>query len=336
MQVNSLSAANIAIRLDDVIKNLKLGKRWKGESSKKAVIEACMEQVDHLLDNLQPQGEAFAARAAQDLQIRFEEVHGEKDIKLLERVYLHEKREPGFALLRREIQSQDVDALLFQRRNADLSAPDRWVAVLNMTHTKDRAYWNKFHEMAHRLAEPPQKLLPFRRQLNSDLDELEKLMDAIAGNLAFHNRIFAPHFTGLQKHSPLTFDMVKNIREAYAPSASLLSVTNAAVQLWDAPAMAFVAREKQKKNGPQDEKSLRVEPQAKNALALKNGLFLIPNMRIPESSCTYHTFFTGFPGNDKENLGNWTTSTGSKLPAVNVFISAIKLDSRVYGIITML
>jgi hypothetical protein len=185
-----------SLRLDSIANNLKIVKKWSNTTSEQDVIDACLDKVKTLVNGITPRGEIFAEKVAKSQQVQFEEVHDEKDISLLEDIYLKGKGEFGFARLRDEIKSPNVDALLFQRINAKNKDHDRWVAVLNMTQTKDRAYWNKFHELAHRLAEPPQQILPFRRQLANDYDPVEKLMDSIAGNLAFHPRIFLPHFQG--------------------------------------------------------------------------------------------------------------------------------------------
>ena len=240
----------------------------------------------------------------------------------------------GFALLREEIHSPNVDALLFQRTNANPDDPDRWVAVLNLTITEDRAYWNRFHELSHRLAEPPQKILPFRREMTDNRDVVEKLIDTIAGEVAFHPRLFSPHMANL-KTDPATFEAISAVRNAYSPSASLLAVTNAIVQRMERPSVAFVASIRAKRNGPQSQKDLRVEPQCRNALAQANNLFLIPNMRVPRNSCAYHTFLTGCPMTSLESTMNWTTSTGKAIPQHRVTVSTIKLGDRIYGIMTI-
>jgi hypothetical protein len=224
--------------------------------------------------------------------------------------------------------------LLFQRLNATAQDPDRWVAVLNMTITEDRAYWNRFHELSHRLAEPPQLLLPFRRQLIDDQDPVEKLIDAIAGKLAFHPRLFGQHLAHTLRN-PLTFDLINQVRYAYAPSASLLSVTNAIVQCWNRPAVAFVGTLKTKKNSPRGKRELRIVPQGRNRLALEVGLFLFDNMRVPTSSCAYETFVTGFPITSIENSKIWATSSGQHLPDFPVTISAVALNERIYGVMTV-
>jgi len=223
---------------------------------------------------------------------------------------------------------------LFQRINANPDDPDRWVAVLNLTITEDRAYWNKYHELSHRLAEPPQKILPFRRETTDNRDVVEKLIDTIAGEVAFHPHLFSPYMATL-KTAPATFEAVSAVRNAYSPSASLLAVTNAIVQRMERPALAFVASMKAKRNGPQNKMDLRVEPQCRNALAQANDLFLIPNMRVPRSSCAYHTFLSGCPMTSLESTKDWTTTSGKAIPQHYVTVSAIKLGDRIYGMMTI-
>lgn len=323
-----------ALRLDAIVKNLGVGKQWGGHNSSKEVVQACLEKVSGLFMGIEPTGEALAARTAKHYQVNFEEVRQDEDITSLEQKYLVGKKELGFARLREEIYSPNVDALLFQRINANPDDPDRWVAVLNLTITEDRAYWNRYHELSHRLAEPPQKILPFRRETTNNRDVVEKLIDTIAGEVAFHPRIFSRYIESL-KTVPATFEAISAVRNAYSPSASLLAVTNAIVQRMERPALVFVASMKAKRYGPQYQKDLRIEPQCRNALAKASDLFLIPNMRVPHSSCAYHTFFTGCLMTCLESTGDWTTSSGKAIPQHHVTVSSIKLGDRIYGIMTI-
>lgn len=322
------------LRLDAIVKYLGVGKQWGGQGSEKEVVQACLEKVSGLLGGLEPTGEALASRTARYYQVCFEEVRIEDDITSLEQKYLFGKKELGFARLREEIHSPTVDALLFQRINANPDDLDKWVAVLNLTVTEDRAYWNRYHELSHRLAEPPQKFLPFRRQLTDDRDVVEKLIDTIAGEVAFHPQIFSPFMREI-KDKPATFDAISAVRSAYSPSASLLAVTNAVVQRMARPAVAFVATMKAKRNGPQDQRELRIEPQCRNVLAQNSNLFLIPNMRVPRSSSVYHTFLTGTPMTCSESTSDWTTSSGTAIPQHCVTVSTIRLSDRVYGVMTI-
>lgn len=323
-----------ALRLDAIVKYLGVGKQWVGLDSEKEVVQACLEKISGLFVGLEPTGEALAARTAKHYQVNFEEVRQDEDITSLEQKYLVGKKELGFARLREEMHSPNVDALLFQRINANPDDPDRWVAVLNLTITEDRAYWNKYHELSHRLAEPPQKILPFRRETTDNRDVVEKLIDTIAGEVAFHPRLFSPYMANL-KSAPITFEAISAVRNAYAPSASLLAVTNAIVQRMERPALAFVASMKAKRNGPQNQQDLRIEPQCRNALAKANNLRLFPNMRVPQSSCAYYTFLTGCPMTNIETTADWRTSSEEAIPLHRVTVSAIRLNDRIYGIMTI-
>ncbi len=334
MESHNSKTLEVALRLDATAKYLKIGKHWCVQDSEKEVVHACLDKVTGLLEGLEPTGEALASRTAKHYQVHFEEVRTEEDIASLEQKYLVGKKELGFARIREEIHSPNVDALLFQRINANPGDLDKWVAVLNLTVTEDRAYWNRYHELSHRLAEPPQKFLPFRRQLTDDRDEVEKIIDTIAGEVAFHPRIFSPYMRDL-KDAPATFEAISTVRNAYSPSASLLAVTNAIVQRMERPAIAFIASMKPKRNGPSNQKDLRIEPQCRNLLAQENDLFLIRNMRVPHSSCAYQTFLTGCPLTTIENTRDWTTSSGKAIPQHCVTVSAIKLNERIYGLMTI-
>jgi len=324
-----------AIRLDDIVKNLEIGKHWTNDETQiQEIISACMEKINYLTDDLLPNGELLANEISKDYQVKFEEIRDNTDLDLLEKNYVKSKNEFGFARIRKEIQTKSVDAWLFERSNAESNDFDRWVAVLNLTETEDRAYWNKFHELAHRLAEPPQKILPFRRESITKTDPVEKLIDTIAGNLAFHPKLFSPHIKRIS-NSAITFDNVDLVRNSFAPSASLLATTNAVVKIYNRPALAFKAALNKKMNGDANSLALRVSPQAHNILAREAGLILFRNMRVPLESCVYQTFLTGQSCIASENTKIWTTSSGHSLPNYNVTISAIKLNDIIYGVMTI-
>jgi hypothetical protein len=336
MRNSNYRPVGISMRLDAIVKYLGVGKHWDDHGSERDVIDACVEKVNALIPGTDPHGEALASRVANHYKVLFEKVRDNSDIDLLEKKYLKEKKEIGFAMLRDEIISPDVDALLFHRHNATVDDLDQWVAVLNLMFTEDRAYWNMFHELSHRLAEPPQKFFSFRKQLvdSNSLDDVEKLMDNISGNIAFHPKLFIPYFPA-RRDIPLDFQIIEEIRRNFAPTASLLSVTNAVIQRWERPAIAFVAAMKPKKYGPQNQLALRIIPQARNKLSYETDFRLFKNMRVPESSCIYQTFRTGFPETDVEQTTTWTTCNGSKVPNHTVTVSAIRLDKRVYGVMTI-
>ena len=87
--------------------------------------------------------------------------------------------------------------------HAEELAPDRWVAVLNLQDTAAKAYWNRFHELAHRIAEPPQGILPFRRHQFEASNPVEALIDSVAAEFAFYGPAFRPIVQRLAKRNKL-------------------------------------------------------------------------------------------------------------------------------------
>jgi hypothetical protein len=232
------------------------------------------------------------------------------------------------------LRNPDVDALLFKRIHAAEDAPDKWVAVLNLLLTAERAYWNRFHELSHRVAEPSQGLLPFRRQKQSDKNAVESLIDSVAGEIAYHRDLFRPIVSACGQ-TPLSLSLVGKMKGAFAPTSSLLATTNAAVKFWPHPALALVAEVQGRRSNAAADRALRVNPQARNTWARDANLFVIPNMRVPRQSVVYAAFLTGVEQNGIENCSCWTTSTGKRLPNTDVYISARPVNSFVYCVMSL-
>ena len=252
----------------------------------------------------------------------------------LEKKYLHGKKELGFARLRAEMQDPEVEALLFQRRKATELDEDRWVAVLNLQLTDAKAYWDRIHELVHRIAEPPQMSLPFRRHGSERDNPLEKLIDLVAGEIAFYRPIFEPLVRHEAAEGTLSFAAVERIRGCFAPSASLLAAANAVVKLWPSPAMVVTATYKGRKKSPESDRALRVAPQARNGKAEFANLFVIPNMRVPSTSPIHSAFTNGLDADAREDLSNWSTSRGETLPDKKVFTSAVARRGVVYALLS--
>jgi hypothetical protein len=322
------------IRLDAIVRNLRVGKHWHGPETTKDIVTASIEAASSILVGVPSKGEAIAEKLAGAYHVRFKEVRGEKDIAEIEQEYLRDKKEIGFGQLRLELEDPNVDALLFQRLHAVESDSDRWVAVLNLQRSEARAYWNRFHELSHRVAEPPQRLLPFRRERSVDTkDVVEVLMDAIAAELGFHKGYFGPMVCSAQSRR-LTFGMIENLRVAFAPSASLLAVTNAVVSFWKFPAIAFTACVRGHRSKPSVDVALRVELQCRNEMARSAGLLVFDNMRVPKTSVVNQVFESQKPASDTERLANWETSSGKHLPDIRVLVAAVPIGDRVYCVMS--
>lgn len=324
------------LRLDAIAKHLKVKSRYEDPTFATDVRTACLAQIAPTLREHGPfTGENIAQCLGDELHLTFEEVHGPHDVTKLEEHYLKGKKEIGFAQLRGELENPGTDALLFQRINAEPDAPDSWVAVLNLQEGRSKAYWNKFHELSHRIAEPPQKILPFRRHQFEASNPIEALIDSVASDFAFYEPIFRPLVETYAKTCRLNFETIEQIRNQYAPTASLLATMKAVVNYWPRPAASLIAELRGRKSAPETDVALRVSPQGYNARANRIGLLFYPNMRVPMGSPIHRTYLTRDDQNTSENLGDWQTSSGDALPEVEVYTSARRVNERVYAVLSV-
>lgn len=323
------------MRLDAIAKHLKIKSRYPQPTFASDVAAASLARIAPVVEKMLPcTGEQIAEGLGEHLCVTFEEVHSAQDVADIENRYLKGKKEIGFAQLRGELDRPGVDALLFERMHAKANEPDRWVAVLNLQDSGARAYWNRFHEISHRIAEPPQGILPFRRHQFEATNPVEALIDSVAAEFAFYGPAFRPLVERLANRHKLDFNTIDAIRAAYAPTASLLSTLNAVVRYWPRPAAAITAELRGRINAPDVDRALRVKPQGYSDLASTAGLMFFPNMRVPVGTPIDEVFRTGVGRDHAENLGEWNTSGGKRLNSIDVFTSARRLGDRVYALIS--
>lgn len=323
------------MRLDAIAKHLRVRSRYPDPTFSGDVTAACLARVAPIVDKLLPcTGEEIALALGAHLCVTFEEVRDADDVEQIETRYLKGKSEIGFAQLRSELRP-GVDALLFERMHASDGEPDRWVAVLNLQDSDARAYWDRFHEISHRIAEPPQGILPFRRHQFEATNPVEALIDAVAAEMAFYGPVFLPLVKQQRlRHAKLDFDLIDAVHKEYAPSASLLSTANAVVKHWPTPAAALTAEFRGRARSPDIDRALRIKPQAYSKRAGTAGLMLISNMRVPSGSPINEAFHTGIDQAGTEHLGEWGTSQGKYLSPIDVYTSARRLRDRVYAVIS--
>jgi hypothetical protein len=323
------------MRLDQIASHLGIAERHGAPEFREAVVQACLGRIQPILQRRpQSNGEGAIAALAHHFCVIFEEVRGPGDVAIIEDKYLRKRREIGFARLRDELRQPGVDALLFQRLNAAPNDADRWVAVINLQETRTKSYWNRCHELAHRIAEPPQLLLPFRRHRFEAANPVESLVDLVAAEIGYYAEWFRPLVASAARRETLTFGLVERLRNQFAPSGSILATMKAVTKHWPRPAVALTARVDGRKNARHVDRALRVTVQAYSSLAKGAGLSFFPNMRVPESSPIQRTFRSGANVDEKENLGEWTTSTGGALQAIDVFTSARDFGQSVYVLIS--
>lgn len=280
-------------------------------------------------------GEAINAAIAQHLGVQFEEVRSKADIDQLEKKYLVDKKELGFAMLAKELADSSVDALLFQRMNASRDAPDRWVAVLNLMETQARAYWSRPHELIHRLAEPPQRRLPFYRHRNDAQNQLERIIDLGAAELAFPGVAYGPHVEAVTD-GDLTWEVIQRARCDFAPTSSLLAASKAFLRYWPYPAFLLQATRRGRRQNPNKDVALRIDIEGFSPSTQKSNIRFIPNMRVPSTSPIFHSFETQRDIVGVESLRNWTTSGGQALSDRRALTSGLVLGPVIYGLVSLI
>lgn len=330
------ATAHELLRLDAIAKHLKLKIRYPADGFTESVIEACLERIAPVVDKLLPcSGEQIALGLGKHLHLTFEEVRGPADVDDLLTRYLKGKKEIGFAQVPDQLALPDVDALLFERMHAQERDPDRWVAVLNLQDSDSRGYWSRHHELAHRIAEPPQGILPFKRHQIEASSPVEALMDAIAAEFGYYEPAFRPLVELCARRSRLTFDAADFLHRQFAPTASLLATMKAIVKYWPQPAAALVAEYRGRMGAPHLDQALRVTPQGYNTAAIEHGLqFTFKNMRVPQGSPIDVAYRTGLEQDEFEHLGHWSTSRGKCLAPLNVHTAARRIGKRVYALIS--
>jgi hypothetical protein len=323
------------LRLDAIARHLGIKSRYQEPTFTADVTAACLARIAPVVDKLLPcTGEQIALALGEHLSLTFEEVHGPADVVELEDRYLRGMKEIGFAQLRGELEQPGVDALLFQRMHAGPRDSDRWVAVLNLQETRAKAYWNRFHEMIHRIGEPPQRILPFRRHQFEAANPVEALVDAVAAEVAFYAPVFRPIVRRFASRNKLSFNVVEAIRANYAPTASLLATIKAVVKHWPRPAAALTAEFRGRINAPGTDEALRVTVQGYSDTANLAGLAFFPNMRVPLGTPIELAHRTGTAQDEAERLGDWSTSMGDYLTPVDVYTSARRLGRQVYAVVS--
>jgi hypothetical protein len=148
---------------------------------------------------------------AAKLGTMFEIVATDRDLQQIQKKYVL-KGEKIFAALDQEL-SEDVFAITYRRNKREPWEPE-FVSVIDSRGSKaSRAYFTKWHELAHLLTLTDQLRLSFRRThvaKNFNSPE-EALMEVIAGHFGFYSPIVKPHISGT-----ISFDAIEAIRHECA------------------------------------------------------------------------------------------------------------------------
>jgi hypothetical protein len=281
------------------------------------------------------------------LQLVFEEVRSDQDFDRIKQTYAAEKRDFVFAAMPTKFndQANPTYGALVQRKNAALSDPDRFVAVIDCRGSKlARRFFTRWHEIAHRLTTHTDMLEPVYR---SEHDPIERLMDEIAGRIGFYDPLFEPAYQQASEgKSHLTFGTVEKIITDAFPTASFQATLFACARRVARPVVyleAALAHKKEMKRRLQTPSLFADDPPPGDLRAVKviaNNVaqkerFTIPtNMRVPPSS-VIHRLFAAEPLTDadgREDLSQWE-SQGKPLECRAVIVEARKVPDRVIAIV---
>ena len=285
------------------------------------------------------------------LRLIFEEVWVDADLDQIIRKYVA-RGEPVFATLRDEFDDQTF-ATLIQSRSVAPEAPDQYVAIIDCRGPKaTRRFFTRWHEIAHMLTLTRQLQFHFHRS-TSDRCPVEKLMDAIAGEVGFYDPIFAPALNvEAQTGRGLSFEGVEAIRSRFCSDASLQATLFAAVKRFPTAVVYVEAglgykkqEEAMRRSNQLDlipsatpEAKLRVLQVSANDAARKGGYRIDRNMQVPGGSMLARRFDSkedtvSVPVEGVESLDDWRHSDGTPVGTGNIRVEARLQGERVIALI---
>jgi hypothetical protein len=287
--------------------------------------------LDHLL-----------TAAAGALGTTFVEIHSDNDLVELQKKYLASE-ERAFATLTTDL-SADVLAITYKLlNNKKWQRP--YVSVIDCRgEKKGRAYYSKWHELAHLLTLTDQMRLSFARthaQTGQTRDPEEALMEVIAGRFGFWQEMLAPHAQG-----EISFNGVERLRAQHCPEASSQASLIGFANAWPSPCILVYAglglKKRQRdvlpqatfgfsQTPPPELRALKVQT---NEHARDSSFTIFPNMRIPSRSIIYKVFSgESIEAEALENLAWWSTSDGTALPARRVRVKARRSGNGVQALV---
>lgn len=270
----------------------------------------------------------------------FEDVHSDDDLNQIKSKYV-QMGEKIFASLETWL-SSDVCGITIKRSN-----PEPWegqyVSIIDCRGMKSKkAYYTKWHELAHLLILTDQMRLCFKRTLHlPDKDPEEVLVDIIAGKFGFYPPLIHPHIC-----NEISFEEIEKLRCSLCPDASYQSSFIGFVKAWTQPCIMVLCQPALKRSQQRQLNQqlfsfdsppipeLRAVKVTSNEAAKEIRLSIHENMRVPKRSIIYsvHDHEIDY-GEAEEDLSWWETSDGSVLTKRRVLVKARWYWNDVYAII---
>lgn len=270
------------------------------------------------------------------LKTSFEIITCDQDLQKIRYKYI-KMGEKIFSRLAEEL-SGDVYGITFRLQNRK-PWENEFVSVIDCRGPKKfRAYYTKWHEVSHLLVLTDQLRFQFRRTHCPTIqqDPEEALIDVIAGNFGFYPQIVHKYAKG-----KISFEAIESLRLKLCPEASQQASLIGFTKAWPKPCLLLhceKALKKGQRNNIEQQRMgfldtptpvLRAVHVTGNNEARDIGLQIFKNMRVPENSVISRIFVDDiFEGEAEEDLSQWQTSDGMKLPQYPILVKAkISCDS---------
>jgi hypothetical protein len=260
----------------------------------------------------------------------FEIIESDAVLEDVKQKYL-KRNEKRFAALEDELATEDDFGVTLKLQNREPYELE-YVSIIDCRGDKaSRAYFTKWHEIAHLLTLTPQGRLVFRRSHSSNEfdNPEERLMDIIAGRFGFYPPIVQKFIK-----NEISFEEIDLLRDQLCPEASFQSSLISFTKFWPTPCILICAEMRLKKaeeanlaqqnlfpsEGPQTR--LRAGKVTFSNSARETGLTIHKNMRVPEQSVISRVFHEDIPYAEAyENL-SWWESKGRHQPDCPVLVKA--------------
>jgi hypothetical protein len=281
----------------------------------------------------------FLSWIAGKLGTSFEEIYSDNDLMQIKEKYL-KQGEKIFVTLDQEL-SDDMPGITYRRSNRE-AWEFPFVSIIDCRgKNAKRAYYTKWHELAHLLVLTDQSRLCFTRTLHlPEKDPEEQMVDIIAGKFGFYSPFIKPHING-----EISFEQIDFLRQSLCPEASNQSSLIGFVKAWPDPCILLLCKAGLKKSEARqaiqtsflDELPVPVLRAVKvtvNEAAKEMNIKIFENMRVPEHSIIHSVYncMTDY-AEALEDLSWWETSDGIILPKHNILVKAKNYWGNIHALI---
>lgn len=276
--------------------------------------------------------------------IVFEEVWSDDDVSHLVEKYAT-MDELGFVTLEEEL-SGDTYGMTIRCQCCEVWEP-QFVSVIDCRGDKSaRAYYTKWHEVAHVLTLTDETRISFKRTHASAnaKDPEERIMDLIAARLGFHPAMTAKF---MHAYKDISFETVDALRAQLCPRASRQAALINFSRFWPTPCILIRAAMGLKKHQQrqldqqsfffhdQPKEALRAVSVTRNDAAREMKFAVYPNWRVPERSVIFQVHSGDIEyAEGIEDLAWWESSDGKCLDACSVRVQARRFGDSVDALIT--